>query len=182
MPLYHTMGIHSLLAMHHVGGCFVSLPRWDAAQALRLIEEERITSPTWHRRSSTISFTTRTLRGATSLCAPRLRRRGDDGGAWSSCAAMFDPRCSSTTTAEESTRSRSACQRRPGCAGDPRSTARLELVDGEVCADLAGDEAFAGYWQRPDADKGDPGRLVSHRRHGAHGQDGDPWIEDAPTT
>src|SRR2546425_6778028 len=44
MPLYHTMGIHSLLAMHHVGGCFVSLPRWDAAQALRLIEEERITS------------------------------------------------------------------------------------------------------------------------------------------
>ena len=44
MPLYHTMGIHSLLAMHHVGGCFVSLARWDAAEALRLIEAERITS------------------------------------------------------------------------------------------------------------------------------------------
>ena len=44
MPLYHTMGIHSLLAMHVLGGCFVSQPRWDAEEALRLIEEERITS------------------------------------------------------------------------------------------------------------------------------------------
>src|SRR5438552_14216879 len=25
MPLYHTMGLHSLVAMHHVGGCFVSM-------------------------------------------------------------------------------------------------------------------------------------------------------------
>ena len=39
MPLYHTMGIHSLLAMHLVGGCFVPQPRWDPREALRLIEE-----------------------------------------------------------------------------------------------------------------------------------------------
>src|SRR5581483_3005975 len=44
MPLYHTMGIHSLIAMHLVGGCFVSQARWDAEEALRLIQEERITS------------------------------------------------------------------------------------------------------------------------------------------
>ena len=44
MPLYHTMGMHSLLAMHLVGGCFVAQARWDAAQALALIERERITS------------------------------------------------------------------------------------------------------------------------------------------
>ena len=44
MPLYHTMGIHSLVAMHLVGGCFVPQARWDAAEALRLIESERITS------------------------------------------------------------------------------------------------------------------------------------------
>ena len=29
MPLYHTMGMHSLLAMSLVGGCFVAQPRWD---------------------------------------------------------------------------------------------------------------------------------------------------------
>ena len=44
MPLYHTMGIHSLLAMHLVGGCFVPQARWDPAEALALIEEQRITS------------------------------------------------------------------------------------------------------------------------------------------
>ena len=41
MPLYHTMGIHSLIAMHLVGGCFVSHARWDADEALRLIQEQR---------------------------------------------------------------------------------------------------------------------------------------------
>ncbi len=44
MPLYHTMGIHSLLAMHLVGGCYVPQPRWDPPEALQLIEQERITS------------------------------------------------------------------------------------------------------------------------------------------
>ena len=44
MPLYHTMGIHSLVAMHLVGGCFVPQARWDAGEALRLIEEQRISS------------------------------------------------------------------------------------------------------------------------------------------
>jgi 2-furoate---CoA ligase len=29
---------------------------------------------------------------------------------------------------------------------------RLKLVDGEICADLRSEEAFAGYWRRPDAD------------------------------
>ena len=42
MPLYHTMGIHSLLAASVVGGCFVAQPSWDPEQALELIERERI--------------------------------------------------------------------------------------------------------------------------------------------
>src|SRR5579872_1808204 len=44
MPLYHTMGVRSLLAMALVDGCFVCLPRFDAASALRLIAAERITN------------------------------------------------------------------------------------------------------------------------------------------
>ena len=31
MPLYHTMGVRSLLAMSLIGGAFVCLPRFDAA-------------------------------------------------------------------------------------------------------------------------------------------------------
>jgi 2-furoate---CoA ligase len=42
MPLYHTMGIHSLLAASIVGGCYVAQPSWDAGEALELIARERV--------------------------------------------------------------------------------------------------------------------------------------------
>ena len=44
MPLYHTMGVRSLIAMSLIGGTFVCLPRYDARQALALIETEKITN------------------------------------------------------------------------------------------------------------------------------------------
>src|SRR5205807_9176891 len=44
MPLYHTMGVRSLLAMSLIGGAFVCLPRFDCARALALIEAERVTN------------------------------------------------------------------------------------------------------------------------------------------
>lgn len=44
MPLYHTVGVRSLLAMALVDGAFVCLPRFDARQALALIHAERISS------------------------------------------------------------------------------------------------------------------------------------------
>ena len=68
---------------------------------------------------------------------------------------------------------------KPGCAGRPSVSTRLRLEpNGEICAHLSGDEAFAGYWNRPDADAkairdgwyhtGDIGRLDA---------DGDLWID-----
>jgi 2-furoate---CoA ligase len=70
-------------------------------------------------------------------------------------------------------------QHKPGCAGRPSVNVRLKLEpDGEICAHLSGDEAFGGYWNRPDADAkairggwyhtGDTGHLDS---------DGDLWID-----
>ena len=44
MPLYHTMGVRSLLAMSLVGGAFICLRRFDPAEALRLIATERVTN------------------------------------------------------------------------------------------------------------------------------------------
>src|SRR5262245_14862519 len=41
MPLYHTMGVRSLIAMSLIGGAFVCLPRFDVALALELIASER---------------------------------------------------------------------------------------------------------------------------------------------
>jgi 2-furoate---CoA ligase len=51
MPLYHTMGVRSLIAMSLVGGCFVCLPRFSPERALELIGCERITNLYLVRRS-----------------------------------------------------------------------------------------------------------------------------------
>jgi len=70
-------------------------------------------------------------------------------------------------------------QGKPGCAGRPAVNARLRLGDGgEIAVHLSSDEAFGGYWNRPDADAkairdgwyhtGDTGHLD---------EDGDLWID-----
>ena len=43
---------------------------------------------------------------------------------------------------------------KPGCAGRPAVNTRLRVLEtGEICVDLASEEAFGGYWNRPDADE-----------------------------
>src|SRR3954469_7219653 len=44
MPLYHTMGVRSLLAMALIDGCFVCQRRFDVAEALAQIARERVTN------------------------------------------------------------------------------------------------------------------------------------------
>jgi 2-furoate---CoA ligase len=183
MPLYHTMGIHSLLSMHVVGGCFYSQPRWDAAEALRLIEEQRLTSlylaPTLfhdlvhHPDAQTRDLSSvRALGYAGAAMTPALVER---------CDAVFSPEVfvNHYGSTEIYTFSIGPDQRRkPGCAGRPALNTRLRLVEGEICADLDGDESFERYWNRPDADAnalrdgwyrtGDMGRIDD---------EGDLWVE-----
>ena len=44
MPLYHTMGVRSLLAMSLIGGAFACLARFEVSKALDLIAAEKITN------------------------------------------------------------------------------------------------------------------------------------------
>jgi 2-furoate---CoA ligase len=183
MPLYHTMGIHSLVAMHLVGGCFVPQARWDAGEALRLIEEQRVTSlylaPTLfhdlvhHPDAQTRDLSSvRALGYAGAAMTPALVER---------CDAVFSPEVfvNHYGSTEIYTFSIGPDQRRkPGCAGRPALNTRLRLVEGEICADLDGDESFEKYWNRPDADAnalrdgwyrtGDMGRIDD---------EGDLWVE-----
>jgi 2-furoate---CoA ligase len=184
MPLYHTMGIHSLIAMHLVGGCFVPQPRWDAGEALRLIEEQRITSlylaPTlYHDLLHHPDLTARDLSS--------IRALGYAGAAMTStmvrrCADVFSPEVfvNHLGSTEIYTFSIGRDQlSKPGCAGRPAVNTRLRLDEhGEVFVSMSSDEAFAGYWNRPDADAkaihdgwyrtGDTGHLD---------EDGDLWID-----
>jgi 2-furoate---CoA ligase len=184
MPLYHTMGMHSLLAMHLVGGCYVCQPEWDAEAALALIERERISSlylaPTLFH-----DLVTHPRRGEFDLSS--VETVAYAGAAMTSalverCVEAFSPRLfvnhyGSTEIYTYSVQRDQAAK--PGCAGRPALNARLRLGDnGEILCHMSSEEAFTGYWNRPDADEqairggwyhtGDVGRLD---------EDGDLWLE-----
>jgi 2-furoate---CoA ligase len=183
MPLYHTMGMHSLIAMSLIGGCYVCQPDWDAGEALHLIEHERISSlylaPTlfhdlvWHpRRDDHDLSSVETLAYAGAAMTSALVER---------CVEAFRPRLfvnhyGSTEIYTFSVHRDQAAK--PGCAGRPSVNARLRLgEDEEILCHMSSDEAFAGYWNRPDVDEkavhdgwyrtGDVGRMD---------EDGDLWV------
>jgi len=172
MPLYHTMGVRSLLSMALVDGLFVCIPKYDPAAVLRSIEQEKISTlylvPTLYHdilghedfvRTDISSVEKIGFAGAPMHDA--LLGRLD---------AAFRPRLfvnhygSSevyTCTINQDARSK------PGCAGRAGINTRIRVVrldaagpddlarqgeEGQIVADLAGDEAFEGYWKRPDAD------------------------------
>ncbi|HZO42690.1 MAG TPA: AMP-binding protein, partial [Methylomirabilota bacterium] len=175
MPLYHTMGIHTLTSMAAINGCFVCQPEWSTTQALELIARERLTAlyliPTlfWElthapelARSDVSSVRKLAYAGAPML-APLTE----------ACAKAFSPDVFVNHYGSTEIYTFSVLpdvQAKPGCAGRPglHSTIRVvaasaerrvgpdELapagVKGEIIASLQSDEAFAGYWNRPDAD------------------------------
>jgi 2-furoate---CoA ligase len=172
MPLYHTMGVRSLIAMSLIGGTFVCLPRFDVARALELIEAEKITNlylvPTLyhdlvhHERFKRTDVST-------------VRKIGFAGasmtdGLLKELQAAFNPELfvnhygSSeiyTFTIDQN------APNKPGSAGRAGINQMVRVVrlgasspdeiagpgaEGEIIALLQGDESFEGYWRRPEAD------------------------------
>ena len=184
MPLYHTMGIHSLVAMHLVGGCFVPQARWDAGEALALIGKQRITSL---YLAPTLFHDLVNHPSVESADVSSVRALGYAGAAMTStlvrrCAEVFGPEVFvnhyGSTEIYTFTIGRDQ-PAKPGCAGRPAVNTRVRLADsGEILVHLDSDEAFSGYWNRPDADAkaiedgwyrtGDTGRLDA---------DGDLWVD-----
>jgi len=184
MPLYHTMGIHSLLAMHLVGGCFVPQARWEPGAALALIEEQRITSlylaPTlFHDLVHHSDLERRDLSSVRAL--------GYAGAAMTStlvrrCLDVFQPDVFvnhyGSTEVYTFTIGRDQ-KRKPGCAGRPAVNTRLRVGDdGQIAIHLSSDEAFCGYWNRPDADANAIRDGWYHTGDAGHlDEDGDLWID-----
>jgi 2-furoate---CoA ligase len=183
MPLYHTMGIHSLLAMHLIGGCYVPQARWDPSEGLGLIESERITSlylaPTlFHDLAHHPDLaehdvsSVRALGYAGAAMTSTLVRR---------CAEVFEPDefVNHYGSTEIYTFSIGRDQRRkPGCAGRPAVNVQLRIAEGEICAHMGSEEAFRGYWQRPDADAKAIRDGWYHTGDTGHvDEEGDLWID-----
>lgn len=197
MPMYHTMGLRSLLSMVVIGGKFVELPAYEARRALELIVSEGISALYLVPTAYWALAQTGEL-GRISSIVKKLAFAG---------APMTSVLCEKLTaelkpevfvnhygSSEIYTFSiEEDATRKPGCAGRAGLYSRLMVVDpqtesghrqlpvgevGEIVASLESDESFQGYWKRPDADAkslrsgwyytGDLGHLD---------EDGDLWVD-----
>ncbi len=172
MPLFHTMGLRSLLATIVCGGTWVPQASFDTAESVALIESEQITAlylvPTMYWSL---------LRAEDERRLRPVRRLAYAGAAMVPALAeelaaavrpdVFVNHFGSTeiytfTIAPD-------VPAKPGSAGRAGVFARVRLVDpdpgaspgdlvtggeqGQVAVSMASPEAFGGYWNRPDADR-----------------------------
>ena len=172
MPLYHTMGVRSLLSMALVDGAFVCLPRFDAGAALRLIAQERITNlylvPTLYH--DLIGHPDFAMTDTSSVTKLGFAGAAMPDGLLKRVEAAFRPELFvnhyGSSEIYTFTIEPEAAQK-PGSAGKAGLNQRIRVVrfgaggpdetaapgeEGEIIADMASDEAFDGYWRRPDAD------------------------------
>jgi 2-furoate---CoA ligase len=174
MPLYHTMGVRVLLATALLNGKFVCVPAYDTELALRLIQNERLTTmflvPTlYYDMLHHPAFHAYDLGS--------LKRIGYAGmnmthALSEACLAEFKPQLFVNYYGTSEVYTLSFCDHvdvKPGCAGRPGLNQALRVVvpdpaggagpedlvrpgePGEIIASLASPEAFAGYWKRADA-------------------------------
>lgn len=172
MPLYHTMGVRSLIASSLIGGTFVCLPRFDAAKALDLIEQEKITNlylvPTlYHDLVHHEAFSTERVASVTKLgyagasMTDGLLKRLDKTFRPELFVNHYGSSEIYTFTIEQK------AGEKPGSAGRAGINQTIRVVklgsrnpderaavgeEGEIIALKKSDEAFDGYWKRPDAD------------------------------
>lgn len=197
MPLYHTMGIRSLLAMTVLNGVFVCMPRFDAAQALRLIAAETLTAlylvPTLYHDilahadfAATDISSVRKLGFAGASMTDGLLRKLNDAFRPDLFVNHYGSSEIYTFTIHPDAPSK------PGSAGKAGLNQIIRVLrlgavspddlvetgqEGQIAASLDGDEAFEGYWRRPDADaKSLMGRWYLTGDIGYQDSDGDLFV------
>ena len=172
MPMFHTMGLRTLLASIVVGGTWVAQPVFDADEAAELIVAEGVSSlylvPTMYWSL---------LRTGRLGAAPRLDRLAYAGAAMAPALAerlvaevapsAFVNHFGSTEIYTFTIGPDVAAK--PGSAGRAGIFSRVRLVapepdappdalvgpgeQGQVVVSMASPEAFTGYWRRPDANR-----------------------------
>ena len=196
MPLFHTMGMRSLLSTIIVSGTWVPQARFQAEEALELIARERISAlylvPTayWsllHTDRLGEATTVRKIAYAGAAMTPALSEQ---------LSAVLNPEVFVnhfgstevyTFTINPDARAKPACAGRAGVftrvrvVSPENSAGPDDLVaqgeQGQVIVSLSCDEAFSGYWRRPDADaKALRGGWYFTGDLANTDQDGDLWV------
>jgi len=175
MPMYHTMGLRLLVSSILIGGKLVLLGSFTASAALDAIERERLSAlylvPTAYGSLVQEAEAGRACATVTKLAYAGAPMTQTLAGRLSELIRpqVFINHYGSTEIYTFSVESDAAA--RPQSAGRPGLFARLrvvradasrhvgpqELVEagetGEVICSLESDEAFGGYWRRPEADR-----------------------------
>ncbi|GAA2537291.1 class I adenylate-forming enzyme family protein [Pseudonocardia hydrocarbonoxydans] len=169
MPMFHTMGLRTLLTSIVVGGTWVGQPAFDAAESLDLIAREGVSSlylvPTiyWSLLREGLSHGPDRLAYAGAAMTPALAEELVDALAPVSFVNHFGSTEIYTFTIGPDVAAK------PGSAGRAGMFSRVRLVapevgapvdavvapgeQGQVLVSMDSPEAFAGYWNRPDADE-----------------------------
>ena len=171
MPLYHTMGVRSLLASSLIGGAFVCLPRFDVASALKTIEAKKVTNlylvPTlYHDIIHHEAFSKARVASVTKL---GFAGASMTDGLMKKLNSAFEPELFVNHYGSSEVYTCTIDQKaplKPGSAGRSGLNQMIRVValgaidaetkakpgvEGEIVALLKGDEAFEGYWKRPEA-------------------------------
>jgi 2-furoate---CoA ligase len=171
MPMFHTMGLRSLVASVVCGGTWVPQARFDAAESVRLMHEEGVTAlylvPTiyWSllRQEGFVDTGAQRLAYAGAAMTPALAEQLAEALRPQVLVNHYGSTEIYTFTIGPDG------MRKPGCAGRAGVFSRVRLVapevgappdalvrpgeQGQVIASMASPEAFAGYWKRPDANE-----------------------------
>ncbi|EXU63563.1 AMP-dependent synthetase [Streptomyces sp. PRh5] len=196
MPLFHTMGLRTLIATVVAAGTWVPQTRFDAEEMLDLIAHEQVSSlylvPTvyWSLlRTGRLGQATsvRKLAYAGASMTPTLVRQLVDTLRPESFVNHFGSTEIYTFTVGTDVIAK------PGCAGRAGVFSRVRLVEpfpdappdaevapgeqGQIAVSMRNPDAFAGYWHRPDANTKSirggwyfPGDLA------VADEDGDLWV------
>jgi 2-furoate---CoA ligase len=172
MPMFHTMGMRSLLASIVCAGTWVPQERFDADESLELISREQVSAlylvPTayWSLvRTGRLGEATsvRRLAYAGASMTPALAEHLEETLRPEVFVNHFGSTEIYTFTIGPDVRAK------PGSAGRAGVFTRVRLVDpapgaspdaevphgtqGQVAVSMRSPEAFSGYWRRPDADE-----------------------------
>lgn len=175
MPMFHTMGIRSILMSMVLNGKLVCLPTWDAETAMRLIRDESIDTlflvPTMFH--DMLHHPTRAEYDLSSAKNIGYAGMSMTTALTELCAREFVPDHFINFYGSSEIYCFAVCDHivdKPGCAGRPGVGQMIRVVtgdpdgnsgpddvvpqgeSGEIIAPMDGMEAFAGYWKRPDAD------------------------------
>lgn len=171
MPLFHTMGLRTLLATFLVGGTWVPQERFDAAKTLELVRDEHVSSlylvPTMYWALAQAGG----LPGATSVTGVAYAGAAMAPALTEQLTRELRPQVFVNhfgSTEVYTFTVRPDAGSKPGCAGRAGVFSNVRLIDpgqgaspqdevgpgrqGQVIVSLDSPEAFSGYWNRPDAD------------------------------